>query len=478
MKTNLFNVMAFMAALLFSTSALAQERDPNRLSIYKGDNILKTYSVDEIDYIGFDYVANDPAGIAVVDQTNFTAKVQFTKPDNCEYYLVAVIPADSEEDLTAYVKNHYAAKLTESKEYEFTGLKAGLEYYALALPVDKYGLSTVLSKQKFQTVASQYEQKASTFFDVDYWGDAYLNGYQNFVIRMGDCQHNGVYPKGNGRIYNFSIYSKKSDGSAQPMPPVGTYSYYTGDKPIDMCMENSESLMFEYSNFKDDKSYKSTTVKYNDATLTVTKNSDGTYTVKALVAQENGEFVELTYTGAVAYRDKSFKGYDGPNLDHDVEFNCDYITPYDLGGTCFEMMDGGDPSAPDASWYKRNRITIFLAADANGMPRLGTFGVTKEGENGTVRAGFYKNFGGGVSGSDGTRYEYVEQLGVQSIFGFVTGGSVTISTENVMGKSYYNINTDFVTDKGVSIKAHYLGPFKSNKSSSKRQALRLAPKAN
>lgn len=116
MKTNLFNVMAFMAALLFSTSALAQERDPNRLSIYKGDNILKTYSVDEIDYIGFDYVANDPAGIAVVDQTNFTAKVQFTKPDNCEYYLVAVIPANSEEDLTAYVKNHYAAKLTESKE--------------------------------------------------------------------------------------------------------------------------------------------------------------------------------------------------------------------------------------------------------------------------------------------------------------------------------------------------------------------------
>ena len=279
MTTNLFNVMAFMAALLFSTSALAQERDPNRLSIYKGDNILKTYSVDEIDYIGFDYVANDPAGIAVVDQTNFTAKVQFTKPDNCEYYLVAVIPANSEEDLTAYVKNHYAAKLTESKEYEFTGLKAGLEYYALALPVDKYGLSTVLSKQKFQTVASQYEQKASTIFDVDYWGDAYLNGYQNFVIRMGDCQHNGVYPKGNGRIYNFSIYSKKSDGSAQPMPPVGTYSYYTGDKPIDMCMENSESLMFEFSNFKDDKSYKSTTVKYNDATLTVTKNSDGTYTV-------------------------------------------------------------------------------------------------------------------------------------------------------------------------------------------------------
>ena len=50
-------------------------------------------------------------------------------------------------------------------------------------------------------------------------------------------------------------------------------------------------------------------------------------------------------------------------------------------GICLEMMDGGDPYAADASWYKRNRITIFLAADANGMPRLGTFGVTKEGEN-------------------------------------------------------------------------------------------------
>lgn len=87
MKSYLFNVVAFMAALLFSTSALAQERDPNRLSIYKGDNILKTYSVDEIDYIGFDYVANDPAGIAVVDQTNFTAKVQFTSPTTANIIL-------------------------------------------------------------------------------------------------------------------------------------------------------------------------------------------------------------------------------------------------------------------------------------------------------------------------------------------------------------------------------------------------------
>ena len=476
MKTRYY-IITFIALFLCSMAVSAQERNPNRMVFHKGDKVLKTYSVDELDDITFDYVENKEVGITVKETTENSCKVSFTMPDNCSYYYVAAVTAEH-SDLTQYVQAHPAAKLTESKEYEFTNLRSGIDYYILALPIDKYGLSTVLSKKNIKTISSQYENRASTFFDVDYWADTYMNGYQNFVIRMGDCLHLGVYPKGNGRIYNFSIYCKTADGTGEPMPQPGTYTYYKGDNPIDMCMEYSESLMFEYSNFKNDKSYKSTTVKYNDATLTVTKNSDGTYTVKALVAQENGEFVELTYTGAVTYRDKSFKGYDGPNLDHDIEFNCDYITPYDLDGICFEMMDGGDPYAADASWYKRNRITIFLAADANGMPRLGTFGVTKEGENGTVRAGFYKNFGGGYTGSDGTRYEYVEQLGVQSIFGFVTGGSVTISTENVMGKTYYNINTDFVTDKGVSIKAHYLGPFKSNKSSKKKQALRLAPKAN
>ena len=253
-------------------------------------------------------------------------------------------------------------------------------------------------------------------------------------------------------------------------------TYYKGDQPIDMCMEHSESLMLEYSNYEYSKdTYDSKTIKYDDASLTIEKNTDGTYTVKALIKQENGELVELTYTGEVTYRDKSFKGYTGPNLNKDITFTCDYLVPYDLDGVCFEIMDGGDPSAEGASWYKRNRVTIFLADDGKGLPRLGTFKVTKDGANGTVQEGYYKNYGGGVSGSFGTRYEYNESPTQMATFGFVNGGSVTISKNSTTGD--YTIATDFITDKGRSIKATYTGPFKSNRASSmpKKRNLRIAP---
>lgn len=127
------------------------------------------------------------------------------------------------------------------------------------------------------------------------------------------------------------------------MPQLGTYSYYTGDTPIDMCMEHTESILLVYSDFKGEKEYTDKDVKYKDATLTITKNADGTYTVKALIEQEDGELIALNYTGKCTYRDRSFKGYTGPNVDKDLEFECDWLIPYDLDGTCFEIMDGGDP---------------------------------------------------------------------------------------------------------------------------------------
>lgn len=474
MKTRYY-IITFIALFLCNMAVSAQERNPNRMVFHKGDKVLKTYSVDELDDITFDYVENKEVGITVKETTENSCKVSFTMPDNCSYYYVAAVTAEH-SDLTQYVQAHYAAKLTKSKEYEFTNLRSGIDYYILALPIDKYGLSTVLSKKNIKTISSQYENRASTFFDVDYWADTYMNGYQNFVIRMGDCLHLGVYPKGNGRIYNFSIYCKTADGTDEPMPQPGTYTYYKGDKPIDMCMEYSESLMLEYSNYEYSKdTYDSKTIKYDDASLTIEKNTDGTYTVKALIKQENGELVELTYTGEVTYRDKSFKGYTGPNLNKDITFTCDYLVPYDLDGVCFEIMDGGDPSAEGASWYKRNRVTIFLADDGKGLPRLGTFKVTKDGANGTVQEGYYKNYGGGVSGSFGTRYEYNEVPTQMATFGFVNGGSVTISKNSTTGD--YTIATDFITDKGRSIKATYTGPFKSNRASSmlKKRNLRIAP---
>ena len=41
----------------------------------------------------------------------------------------------------------------------------------MALPFDKYGLSTVLSKQMVKTSSLEYKNETSNFFDVEYWGD-------------------------------------------------------------------------------------------------------------------------------------------------------------------------------------------------------------------------------------------------------------------------------------------------------------------
>lgn len=60
-----FNIITLVAVLLCSIAAQAQERNANRMVFHQGSNILKTYSVDEVDSICFDYVENKEVGIKV-----------------------------------------------------------------------------------------------------------------------------------------------------------------------------------------------------------------------------------------------------------------------------------------------------------------------------------------------------------------------------------------------------------------------------
>ena len=138
---------------LCNIAVSAQERNPNRLILHKGGEILKTYSADEIDDITFDYVSNKEVGITVLNVDNNSCKVKFEMPDSCASYLVGAIPAESSEDLVQYLLKNNTAKLTESKEYVFENLKSGIDYYILALPIDNYGLTTILSKKQVKTTA-------------------------------------------------------------------------------------------------------------------------------------------------------------------------------------------------------------------------------------------------------------------------------------------------------------------------------------
>lgn len=130
MKTR-FYVIALIALFLCNITVSAQKRNPNRMVFHKDNRVIKTYSVEEVDDITFEYVENKEVGISVVNVESNSCKVSFTMPDNCSSYYVGVIPADSKEDFTQYVQTHNSAKFTESKEYTFENLKAGVEYYIL-----------------------------------------------------------------------------------------------------------------------------------------------------------------------------------------------------------------------------------------------------------------------------------------------------------------------------------------------------------
>ena len=112
-----FYIFTLVAVLLCSIAAQAQERNANRMVFHKGSNILKTYSVDEVDSICFDYVENKEVGIKVKNIDNYAVTVAFTKPDNCKYYLVSAIPANSKEDLTKFVLSNYKAKSSGQLSY-------------------------------------------------------------------------------------------------------------------------------------------------------------------------------------------------------------------------------------------------------------------------------------------------------------------------------------------------------------------------
>lgn len=84
-----YYIIAFIALFMCNTAVFAQERNPNRMVFHKGDKILKTYSVGELDDITFDYVENKEVEISILNVGNNGCKVKFTMPDNCTSYSIA-----------------------------------------------------------------------------------------------------------------------------------------------------------------------------------------------------------------------------------------------------------------------------------------------------------------------------------------------------------------------------------------------------
>lgn len=346
----------------------------------------------------------------------------------------------------------------------YANLTAKTAYTVVAFGYNGKEASAVV-RHDLTTLEEVAEQVASQYFDVDYWGDVYHKGYDNFIVYFGDAPHESVTIKGTGTIYTLSIYNKTKAG-ADFMPQEGEYTLTSADEPSDFCIEPYESQRYKVTEFNADGTYTLKTEQLKEAKATIKKNADGTWTLDAVIVDPDGQKKEFTYTGAVNVKDRSFKGYTGPTVDEDLDFTADYTPGYTGFGKQFEIMDGGDPNADGASWFNRNRLTIYLPAqnaDQQGagvkyVPPVGTFPVTGFDAAGNVLRGEYADLGGGAEGPEGTYYYKYAKPSFKQYYAFAQSGTVTI-TQDKDDSSVYTVKCDFTTEQGHKLTATYTGTF-------------------
>lgn len=385
----------------------------------------------------------------------------------CALYPASEAAAMTDEQVVSTLTNAMTSPTKPrqgTQSVTYANLTAKTAYTVVAFGYNGKEASAVV-RHDITTEEVKPEQVASDYFDVDYWGDVYHNGYDNFIVYFGDAPHESITIKGKGTIYTLSIYNKVKAG-ADCMPQEGEYTLTTADEPSDFCIEQHESRRFMVTAFNEDGTYTLKHDELKDAKATIKKNSDGTWTLDATIVEPDGAKKEFTYTGAVNVKDRSFKGYTGPTVDQDLDFTADYTPGYTGFGKQFEIMDGGDPNAEDATWFNRNRLTIYLPAqnsDEQGanikyIPPVGTFQVSTIEAPGYVMRGQYTDFGSGAEGPEGTYYYKYERPSFKQYYAFVQAGTVTI-TQDKDDSSVYTVKCDFTTEQGHKLTATYTGTF-------------------
>ena len=417
----------------------------------------------------------DPAvTVTIADGTIETEKATFTVTPSAETgaWYATVYPAAEAAAMTdaQVVSTLTSATASPTKPQQgtqtltYANLAQKTAYTVVAFGFNGKEASEVV-RHEFTTAEEKPEQVASQYFDVDYWGDVYHKGYENFIVYFGDAPHESVNIKGMGTIYTLSIYNKTKAGS-DFMPQEGEYTLTTADEPSDFCIEQYESQRYKVTEFNEDGTYSLKSEQLKEAKATIKKNADGTWTLDAVIVDPDGVKKEFTYTGAVNVKDRSFKGYTGPTVDEDLDFTADYTPGYTGFGKQFEIMDGGDPNADDASWFNRNRLTIYLPAansDQQGanvkyIPPVGTFQVTGLEAPGNVLRGEYADLGGGAEGPEGTYYYKYARPSFKQYYAFMQAGTVTI-TQDKDDSSVYTVKCDFTTEQGHKLTATYTGTF-------------------
>lgn len=452
--------------IIFNVKAnYLKEKRQNSVSVYADNRLLGSFLVVQDPYAETVYT------LSVQDVTFDSAIVKVQADKSAYNYFIWIY------DEAAYDANSVSQDMIErynnpengdyvgsgEKEWTFGGLNEDSGYVVCLMSLDPGEDGRVVTCNV--RTGLKESNMVVDYFEFVYWGDYYGNGTGNFFVTVGNADiENGVIAS-DGEILMLSALVEWKGEDYYPLGVeefVGTYKFDSSTLPGTIgALEGNES----YLNIVTGDATQSQRIDLTSASLDIYEEG-GQYKAKIRALREDGKEIVVNYDGEIAFSDESFHGYDGPQIDADMEMDCTFMKSAvyqgvngDLDYYLIDFLEDPDPDNPYGGTNKNAiRLEMYLPLSASPLDKLrdGEYKISKEKlSEGAIMAGDYIQMGVGTYGPVGSYYNKFELPSFVTTYGFFESGTVTI--ENRESETVIMVNA--VTDKGFNVDAVYHGSF-------------------
>lgn len=289
-----------------------------------------------------------------------------------------------------------------------------------------------------------------------YYGDSHNTGYSEFYFVLADAEateNNGVYTTtGAGRTMGFELYQFSPYDLANITIPARTYRYNTNYGMTTFSPEKTFCMV-------NDGKGNITKIEFQAGTIEV-ELVGTTYTITANLTTTTGEEFTASYNGKLEIENKAKTPEGLPQIEKDItgmNFIRALAKYYSYGvDNCIVNLYDVEPTINGDSDYllgAGHMLSLDLSTAVSEQMALqeGVYTASVDYDPGTYLPGYEKEFMGTLLPL-GTYCEECNDS-YESIYGFITGGTVTISKVT----AGYRFVLDFTTDKGHKITGTYEG---------------------
>ena len=342
--------------------------------------------------------------------------------------------------------------IAQAGEITVDNLKDGTTYVIAVAASNK----EVYSEVKSIEMATDKDLSGPAVFDRQvaggYYGIPEGGRYGEYLVILADGEAvgaDGVYATiGAGRTMSLNLYQFTPTNMNNIVLPDRTYKYAT-DKSISTFHPAKTYCMVN------DGKGNITKVEFKAGTIAVTK-SGSTFTVKATLTTTDDKEFTASYTGPITIEDKTAVKIDVTNATFIRALAKYYNNDAGTANDCVVNLYDVQPTVNDDYDYligAGHMVSLYLttALSEEMVLQEGTYTVSDTGTPGTYAPGEQIEFMDSMLAM-GT---YCEERNAsnESVYGFITSGTVTVTK---VGTNYRFV-LDFTTDKGRKVSGTYEG---------------------